>query len=128
MATFVDIFVFFAVVVFTFVFALPFFLPAAEYVNGYDGGFGTVQAVFVLVCISSLVFLLQYPFMKVDQTIGKGLMRLRIVSTLEGRPVTVGIVFQRELFAKALTCYFMCVPVLFGKEGQHDIVCETEVV
>jgi uncharacterized RDD family membrane protein YckC len=124
MATFVDIFVFLAVVVFTFVFALPFFLPVEEY--GYE--MGAVTAVFVLVCISTLVFLLQYPFMKVDQTIGKALMKLKIVSTNDGRPLTVGIIFQRELFAKALTCYFMCVPVLFGKEGQHDIVCETEVV
>jgi uncharacterized RDD family membrane protein YckC len=126
MATFVDIFVFLAVVVFTFVVVLPFFMPEAGY--GYENELGMVWAALVLACIAALVFLLQLPFMLTQQTIGKALMRLRIVSTNLGRPVTVGIVFQRELFAKACTCYFMCVPVLFGKEGQHDIACETEVV
>jgi uncharacterized RDD family membrane protein YckC len=122
MATFVDIFVFVVIVVFTFVFALPFFFPTYEY------EMGIVVGIFVLICIFSLVFLLQLPFMLVNQTIGKGLLGLRIVSTNPGRPLTVGIIFQRELFAKAMTCYFMCVPVFFGKQGQHDIACETEVV
>ncbi|MCL2499354.1 MAG: RDD family protein [Defluviitaleaceae bacterium] len=121
LANLVDIFVFLAVIVLFFIFVIPFFLPDGE-------GLSITMAAIVLIVIILTVFLLQWPFMKVNQTIGKAMMGLRIVSVNGERPLTVGIVLQRELFAKVFTCYFMCFPVLFGREGKHDIVCETEVV
>ena len=122
-ANFVDVFVFVAIVVLFMVVVLPFFL-----VDGDEGVFGLVVAGGGLVLICGLVFLVQYPFLRINQTIGKAFVGLRIVSTNDRRPLTIQIILQREIFAKVLTCYFMCIPVLFGKEGQHDVACETEVV
>jgi uncharacterized RDD family membrane protein YckC len=121
LANIVDIFVFIAAVVLFFLFVIPRFVPES-------GELSTPMAGLVLVLIVVLTFLLQWPFMTVNQTIGKAMMGLRIVSTNGERPLTYGIVLQRELFAKVFTCYFMCVPVLFGRQGKHDEVCETEVV
>jgi len=121
LANFTDIFVFIATVVFFFVFVIPRFVPE-------DGGLGMPMAALVLSVICAVHFLMQYPFMVMHQTIGKAMMGLRIASTNNERPLTVGIIVQRELFAKVFTCYFMCLPVLFGREGKHDEVCETEVV
>ena len=121
LANMVDIIVFFAIIVATFIFVLPLFLSENREMS-------PVVAIIVLVFVCGLTFLLQYPFMMVNQTIGKALLGLKIISKNEERPMTVSVVFQREVFAKALTCYFMCFPVLFNREGQHDIACETEVV
>jgi uncharacterized RDD family membrane protein YckC len=121
LANIVDIFVFVAAVVLFFLFVIPYIVP--------DGGeLSTAMAVITLVVIVALVFLAQWPFMAVNQTIGKAMMGLRIISTNGERPLSVSIILQRELFAKVLTCYFMCLPVLFGREGKHDVACETEVV
>ena len=122
MANFIDVFVFIAIVVLFLVVILPLFLPYGQ----EEISLGVAGISFILV--GCLVFLLQYPFMRINQTIGKAFFGLRIESTNDRRPLTVGIIVQRELFAKALTCYFMCLPVFFGNEGQHDIVCETRVV
>ncbi|MCL2204642.1 MAG: RDD family protein [Defluviitaleaceae bacterium] len=121
LANFVDIFIFITTVVLFFIFIVPLFVPE-------DGALGMPMAGLVLLVICALNFLLQYPFMAVNQTLGKAMMGLRITSTNDERPLTLGIVLQRELFAKVLTCYLMCAPVLFGREGKHDEVCETEVV
>jgi uncharacterized RDD family membrane protein YckC len=121
MANFVDVFVFIAFIVLFFLVIIPRFVPA-------DGELSLFMAGVALALICGLTFLVQYPFMVVNQTIGKAFMGLRIVSTNDARPLTVGIIFQRELFAKVFTCYFMCLPVLFGREGKHDEVCETGVV
>ncbi|MCL2197487.1 MAG: RDD family protein [Defluviitaleaceae bacterium] len=121
LANAVDLIVFFAIIVGTFIFVLPFFLRETREMNPFI-------AAGVLVFVCGAAFLLQYPFMRVNQTIGKALLGLRIISTNPQRPMTAAVVFQREVFAKAFTCYFMCVPVLFNKEGQHDVACETEVV
>jgi len=121
MANFVDVFVFVAIVVLFLMFILPIFVTDEGTASLAAAGFG-------LVAICSITFILQYPFLRINQTIGKAFMGLRIVSTNDRRPLTMGIIVQREIFAKALTCYFMCLPVLIGKEGQHDVVCETKVV
>ena len=119
-ANFVDIFVVLAVIVLFLMFVLPLFVS--------DGQAPLWAAGFGLILIGFTVFILQYPFMLVNQTIGKALMGLRIASTNHQRPLTVSIILQRELFAKALTCYLMCLPVLIGKEGQHDVACETQII
>ncbi|MCL1862411.1 MAG: RDD family protein [Defluviitaleaceae bacterium] len=120
MANAVDLIVFFAIIVATFIFLLPFVLPETREMNPF-------VAAGILVFVCAATFLLQYPFMRVNQTIGKALLGLRIFSKNSARPMSVGVVFQREVFAKAFTCYFMCIPMLFNNEGQHDVACETEV-
>ena len=121
LANIVDIFLFIATIVFFFIFIIPRFVPQGE-------GLNTPMAIIILLLICGLNFIAQYPFMVVNQTIGKAMMGLRIMSTNVERPLSVGIILQRELFAKVLTCYFMCLPVFFGRTGKHDEVCETEVV
>jgi len=122
-ANFIDIFVFLAIVVALFMFALPTFFPPADGEEMSLIMAGTGLALVVL-----LTFAVQYPFLVMHQTIGKAFFRLKIISTNAQRPLTVGILVQRELFAKVFTFYFMCIPMLFGKTGQHDVACETEVV
>ncbi|MCL2188121.1 MAG: RDD family protein [Defluviitaleaceae bacterium] len=121
LANIVDIFVFIAIIVVCFQVIIPLFIPAGE-------GLSLPWAGVVMVGVCGATFLAQYPFMLVNQTIGKALFGLRVISTNDARPMAAGIIFQRELFAKVMTCYFMCLPVLFGQEGKHDEVCETEVV
>jgi len=79
-------------------------------------------------CIAAATFMVQYPFLRVHQTIGKGFFGLKIVSTNEQRPLTVGIILAREVFAKIMTGYLLCLPVLVGKQGKHDEACETDVI
>ena len=122
-ANLIDIFVFLAIVVALFMFVLPTFFPLPY---GEDMSMVVAGAMFVFVIL--LTFGVQYPFLVIHQTIGKAFMGLRIVSKNDGRPLTLGIIVQREVFAKVFTFYFMCIPVLFGREGHHDLACETEVV
>jgi len=105
-----------------------FVLPSLMSAFGQEEELSLGLAALFLVASCAITFLLQLAFMQQHQTIGKAFLSLRIVSTNNGRPLTTGIIFQREIFAKVLTCYFMCLPVLIGKTGQHDISCETEVV
>jgi len=105
-----------------------FMLPSLMSAFGYEGQLSIGFAFLFLVVLCVVTFLLQLAFMQQHQTIGKAFLGLRIISTNDDRPLTTSIIFQRELFAKVLTCYFMCFPVLIGKTGQHDIACETDVV
>ena len=124
LANFIDLFVFFGLLVLFFLFALPVILSV---LGMEEANLVIAGASFVIILAG--VFLLQYPFMINNQTIGKALFGLRIISTEADRPLTVGIIIQREVFAKFFTCYIMCASMLFGsKEGQHDKVCGTKVV
>ena len=120
LANLIDLFVFFGIIVGFFVFVIPFFFPGGE--------MHIVWAGVVFVLVVGLTFGLQYPFLRNNQTLGKAFFRLKIVSTNDQRPLTVGIIVQRELFAKILSCYLMCLPSLVNKLGKHDESCETDVV
>ena len=122
LANFVDIAVFLAIVMGMFIFVLPFFV---DLTGVYEGSIVLAVGAFVLVPV--LTFGLQYPFMLVNQTIGKALFGLRIVSTSERRPVTVSVIVQRELFAKVMSCYLLCLPVFYGRVGKHEEATETAV-
>ncbi|MCL2286533.1 MAG: RDD family protein [Firmicutes bacterium] len=122
LANFVDVFTFVAIVVAVFVFVLPFFVPIPD---GQE--MGPVWAVLALVGVAGFTLAIQWPFYLNNQTIGKAFFGLRIKSTNTARPLTPTIILQRELFAKIFTAYFMCLPVLWGSPGYHDIACETEV-
>jgi len=127
MANFVDIFLFLAIVVFFFAFLIPSILPLAD-----DGNVNSSTVLFIaaaaLVLVVIITFALQYPFLSAHQTIGKAFFRLKIVSTNEQRPLTVSVIVQREIFAKVMSLYLLCLPVLFGKTGKHDEACETGVI
>ena len=124
MANFVDIFVFLAIVVMFFLFILPYFLL----VIGWYGEISVSIVLTVLILIVSLNFAVQYPFLRSHQTIGKTFFGLKIISTNEQRLLTLSVILQREIFAKIMTCYIMCLPVLLNKRGKHDEACETDVV
>ena len=124
LANIVDIIIFVGLLVASFLFVLPFF---ASVFDAYAED-NIVLAGIMLALVLVANTLLQYPFLVVFQTIGKALFGLKIISTNDRRPLTVGIVVQRELFAKVMTMYLMCLPVLLGKIGQHEIATETKVV
>jgi len=128
LANLIDISVFLVIVVAFLVFILPSFVPIFLPPIEEDSIMDFVVAGVTLIFIIALNSLLQYPFLRVHQTIGKAFFGMRIVSTNKQRPLTVSVIVQREVFAKMMTCYFMCLPVLFGREGAHDVACETEVV
>ena len=123
MANIVDISLFIALIVVMFLFGVP---PLLELLPEGDNGMLVAGGTFVaIIAINSI---LQYPFLRTHQTIGKAFFGIKIVSTNPQRPLTVSIIIQRELFAKVLPMYLLCIPVLFGKIGQHDVATETNVV
>jgi len=119
LANIVDILVFFTL-----------FVLAVLYLQPVLAGFSdnhTLNAVIITVLVIAVTTGLQIPFILVDQTLGKAFFKLKIVSTNSQRPITPGIIVQRELFAKVATGYLLCLPVLAGKKGGHDVVTETDV-
>ena len=115
----VDIFLFFALLVAAFIYVRPFI---ERFTDNH-----TVNAVIVLILVIVAAAGIQTPFIFADQTLGKAFFRLKIVSTNDQRPLTPGIILQRELFAKVATGYLLCLPVFIGKKGGHDTVTETDV-
>jgi len=122
LANFVDVFIFVAVIVAVFIFVLPFFVPIPD---GEE--MGVAWVIFALFGVAGFTLAVQWPFYLNSQTVGKAFFRLRIVSTNDARPLTPTIILQRELFAKIFTVYLMCLPLMWGNTGYHDIACETEV-
>jgi len=123
LANVVDIFVFLAIVTAHFVFILPFALP-----DSHQDGISLPIAAGIMVLVILFTFVVQSPFLKTHQTIGKAFFRLKIITENDRRPLTISIIIQREVFAKVMSCYSLCIPVLFGRKGRHDIACETNVV
>ena len=122
LANFVDVFIFLAITVAVFAFVLPFFVPIPE------GEYMSIPwAIFALIGVVGFTMAVQWPFYLNNQTVGKAFFRLRLKSTNDSRPLTTSIILQREIFAKVFTAYIMCLPVLWGSEGNHDKACETEV-
>jgi len=119
-ANVIDVVLFFALLV-------VLFLHVSPVVSGFIAN-PTIAGVIILLLLVVIVAGIQYPFVRVHQTIGKAFFRLKIVSTNTERPMSVAIVFQRELFAKVATGYLLCFPVLLGRSGGHEIITETEVV
>ncbi|OTN75068.1 hypothetical protein A5886_000112 [Enterococcus sp. 8G7_MSG3316] len=89
---------------------------------------------FAAVCIAivlmgALYFGLQYPFMQNHQTLGKAFFHLAIVSTDPYRKdVSVAVIIQREILCKVMSCFFICVPLFFGKAGGHEESTHTKLV
>ena len=88
-----------------------------------------VRTILGLVVVVLAIYGVHYPFMVQGQTIGKAFFALRIVSTDKVRlDVPVAVVVQREVLCKLLSCYFICIPVLFKKLGGHEEATHTKVV
>ena len=122
-ANIVDIVAFLVMVVVFFMYAIPPFIAWLE-VEYLEVGW----AVASLILLAAAYFGLQYPFMKNNQTLGKAFFGLMIISTSQTRELSVGVILQRELLVKIMTAYTMCLPVFVGREGKHDVACETQVV
>lgn len=88
----------------------------------------TIIGTLVFVAFILLAAGAQYPFLKTNQTIGKAFFGLEIESTDPQRPMSMSILLQRELFCKLMSCYFICIPVLYGSHGGHEIATATQVV
>lgn len=121
MAQLIDWVISILILLLTFAYILPFL---SQFIgnSGILGGLG-------LVIVVVLVFGAQYPFLISHQTIGKGFFGLEVVSTEKTRmAVTVSVMIQRELLCKLMSCYFICLPMLFGKAGGHEEATRTTVV
>lgn len=120
LAQLVDLFAGFAILIGSFLIISPVL---------YNAGLDPMLiAVLMMIAVVLLIFGMQYPFMRVNQSVGKAFFRLEIVTTDRHRPLTVSILVQREVFLKLFTCFFICLPVLWGKPGWHEISTETKVV
>lgn len=113
-----------AVCIMTFILSFIFILPFFHGIFKND----ILSAILILVFIVLLNILLQYPFLRVNQTIGKAFCSLEMVSINSKRPLNVSILFQREILCKLISCYFICLPILFGKPGGHEVATETKVI
>lgn len=107
--------------VFVLLFKLvPFVFSSFGIIAGY-------QALLTCVLTVLLLFLIQLPFLMVHQTIGKAFFALRIEPIDDKHEVTISIILQRELFLKLATLYLVCLPVLFGKKGAHELSTWTKI-
>jgi len=122
LANVIDIFVFGGLLITSYLFVLPFFMSILRMEEA-----NTILAGVIILLVILGTFVVQYPFMTLNQTIGKTFFGLRIISTNPERPLTVSIIVQREVFAKVMPVYLLCLPVLFGKEGKHEEATETAV-
>ena len=121
LANVIDIFVFFGIFVGSFIFITPVMINDLNIDAGAAAG-----AVLVFICLAT--FALQYPFMTRGQTIGKGFFGLRVVPDKEsGHEINLKLMLVRELFGKVMPMYLLCIPLLFGKKGQHELMTGTEV-
>ncbi|XUB35122.1 hypothetical protein IGI41_000078 [Enterococcus sp. DIV0876] len=86
--------------------------------------------VFVAILLMGMLYFgLQYPFMQNHQTLGKAFFHLKIESTDPYRKdVPVAVIVQREILCKLMSCFFICVPLFFGKVGGHEEATHTKLV
>jgi len=122
LANIIDLLVFFIIIVGAFVFVVPAVMHIGE-----GDELSIFYAIVIMIAVIVAVTLLQLPFLANAQTIGKAFLGLKIVTTDPERPITTGVILQREIFTKVFPLYFLCIPVLFGKKGQHDVAFKTDI-
>ena len=120
LAQLIDLFVCFAALMVSFVWILPALPPFSSS--------SVLSGILVLVLTVLLAVGAQLPFLKVHQTVGKAFFGLVVAATDSRYPVTLSLLLQRELFCKLMSCYLICIPVLFGKPGGHEVATRTKVV
>lgn len=87
-----------------------------------------LSALLTLLTAVLLAIAVQVPFWSVNQTAGKAFFGLEIQSSNADRPLTLSILIQREIFCKLMSCYLICLPMLWGSPGGHETATETQVV
>lgn len=70
--------------------------------------------------------MLQSLFWLDHTTIGKTMV-FCTVETMDETELTYFAMMTREYVSKVFSCYLVCLPVLFGKKGLHEIVTNSEV-
>ena len=121
LANIIDVFVFFGIFIGSFMFVNPILIDSLNIDASVAAG-----AILVFICLAT--FALHYPFMTRGQTIGKGFFGLRIVPDEEhNHDVSVKLIIVREIFGKVMPVYLLCIPVFFGKRGQHEVMTGTDI-
>ena len=117
----IDLIIGFSILIGTFAYILPFL---SDYISNK-----TLLAILGLIIIILANYLIQLAFMMNNQTLGKAFMGLKLISTDEIRKdLSVSIIIQREVLCKLISCFFMCIPVLVGKNGGHEEATRTAVM
>lgn len=119
LASLIDLFVGIFSILIAFIFILP---HLSKYINH-----AVLLAVLGIGFCVVFNIAVQYPFLKNHQTLGKGFFSLKVITTDQNRPLTIGIIVQREILCKWLSCCFICIPVLFHKAGGHEEATRTAV-
>ncbi len=128
-AQLIDILLCIGIYVVSFIYASPVFAKWVSSIFGISSFSSNVFAAALTLILGTLVaVLVQLPFLKTNQTIGKTFASLEIVSTNKNRPLNMSILFQREIFCKLVSCFIICLPVFVGKTGWHELATETQVV
>lgn len=79
------------------------------------------------VCVIVLVpILLQSLFWLENTTIGKTMV-FCTVESIDETELNYFSMMTREYISKVFSCYLVCLPVLFGKKGLHEIVTNSVV-
>ena len=79
------------------------------------------------VCVIVLVpILLQSLFWLENTTIGKTMV-FCTVESIDETELNYFSMMTREYISKVFSCYLVCLPVLFGKKGFHEIVTNSVV-
>lgn len=120
LAQMVDIIVYFIILALLGVVAVPFIESV------FGNNLVTMLVYFLLSIVVTLM--LQYPFLKNNQTIGKAFFGLSIESTDPDVEVTPTLILQRDILIKLASCYICCLPILAGKRGWHEDGTSTKVV
>lgn len=120
LANVIDIFIYLVITIISYIYILPIFLP---YFNS-----PTLPGILTFILTILITFIIQYPFLTVSQTVGKAFFSFEIISIDTEEKANISLIIQREIFLKVITCYIICLPVLYGKVGGHEIATQTKVV
>lgn len=119
-AQLIDIFLWFLIIVVSFLFVLPVFYKfnSSNYVTGI-----------LLILFINIIYLgVQCPFYINKQTIGKAFFALYVLPTTNETKVSYSLMFVREILLKVIFVYVGCVPAFLGKPALHEINTNTKVV
>ena len=79
------------------------------------------------VCIITLIpILLQSLFWLEQTTIGKTMVFCKVES-LDDHELNYFAMMTREYVSKVFSCYLVCLPVIFGKKGLHELITNSVV-
>ena len=97
------------------------------------GAVGSVVSLLLVMVVFSVYFLVQVYFFTKSKTIGKAILGLQVISSVDGSPVGVWKMLLREVFAKKASAAIFGLGYLWiliddKNRGWHDKIVETYVV